>query len=111
MAQEAHDKVEARQWLKLVNTLPQNDAVYFNDTEGSHAVVVGADGTPRPVEKYTPQRPGPKKSAPAGPVLPGSAPTVPSGPVVPPTQPGTGPYRRVAPGRAAGPPPRQAGPT
>lgn len=70
-----------------IDTLPRNDAVYFNDTGGSHAVVVGEDGTPRAVEKFTPQRPGVKKSAPSGPVLPGSGSTAPSG-VTP--RPGTG---------------------
>jgi hypothetical protein len=72
-----------------IDTLPQNDAVYFNDTESSHAVVVGADGTPRPVQKFTPGRPGAKKSPnPAGPALPGSTP---SAPATRPSVPGTGP--------------------
>ncbi|MGI5224318.1 fibronectin type III domain-containing protein [Actinoallomurus sp. CA-142502] len=72
-----------------IDTLPQNDAVYFNDTESSHAVVVGADGTPRPVRKFTPAQPGAKKSpSPAGPVLPGSTPSVPA---TRPSVPGSGP--------------------
>lgn len=72
-----------------IDTLPENDAVYFNDTESSHAVVVGADGTPRPVQKFTPVRPGARKSpSPAGPVLPGSTP---SAPATRPTVPGSGP--------------------
>lgn len=94
-----------------IDTLPENGVVYFNDTGGSKAVVVGADGTPHPVDKFTPKVPGDRKTGPS-PVLPGSGMTTPGGKGSLPSGPANGPIRppgdRKTPGR--GRPPLTTGP-
>ncbi|MCO5995347.1 fibronectin type III domain-containing protein [Actinoallomurus rhizosphaericola] len=91
-----------------IDTVTQDDAIYFNDTQGSHAVVVGGDGTPRPVDKYSPGRPGASR-APSAPTLPGDVPKsgVPTRPATapgaPPSAPPTGPSRIPGSGGTPGP--------